>query len=325
MTPERWHQITEIYHAARERDPAHRDAFVAEQCLGDPTLQREVEAMLDGLDDAGQFGESALFTSASSLEPGSPLGVTQLAARGRLGPYEIIAALGAGGMGEVYRAHDSRLSRDVAIKTLPPAFSDNPDRLTRFRREARMLASLNHPNIAAIYGLERSGDVDHLVLELVEGEILSGPLPVAKVLDYARQVAEALEAAHGKGIIHRDLKPANIKVTPDGRVKVLDFGLAKAVWGTEEIQDYSQLKTVTGLETVAGQIVGSPPYMSPEQARGKAVDERTDIWAFGCLLYELLTGTRAFLGDDLPGTIAAVLEREPDWTHSARRDSDEHP
>ena len=314
MTQERWHQITEIYHAARECDPARRNAFVAEQCLGDAALQHEVEAMLAGLDDAGEFGERAVFLSASALEPGSPLGVTQLAARGRLGPYEIIAALGAGGMGEVYRAHDSRLSRDVAIKTLPPAFSNNPDRLTRFRREARMLASLNHPNIAAIYGLERSGDVDHLVLELVEGTILSGPLPVAKVLDYARQVAEALEAAHGKGIIHRDLKPANIKVTPDGRVKVLDFGLAKAVWGTEEIPDYSQFKTVTGLETVAGQIVGSPPYMSPEQARGQAVDERTDIWAFGCLLYELLTGRQAFLGDDLPGTIAAVLEREPDWT-----------
>ena len=177
-----------------------------------------------------------------------------------------------------------------------------------------MLALLNHPNIGAIYGLERSGDVDHLVLELVEGEILGGPLPVAKVLDYAGQVAAALEAAHGKHIIHRDLKPANIKVTPDGRVKVLDFGLAKAIWGTEPIPDHSQLKTVPGLETGAGQIVGSPPYMSPEQARGQAVDERTDIWAFGCLLYELLTGTQAFPGDDPPGTIAAVLEREPDWT-----------
>jgi Tol biopolymer transport system component len=314
MTPERWHQITEIYHAARDRDPARRNAFVAEQCLGDPALQHEVEAMLAGHDDASQFGESALFTSASSLEPGSPLAATQMAAHGRLGPYEIIAALGAGGMGEVYRAHDSRLSRDVAIKLLPPAFSDDPDRLTRFRQEARMLASLNHPNIGAIYGLERSGDVDHLVLELVEGQILSGPLPVAKVLDYARQVAEALEAAHGKHIIHRDLKPANIKVTPDGRVKVLDFGLAKAVWGREESPDYSHVKTVTGLETVAGQIVGSPPYMSPEQARGNVVDERTDIWAFGCLLYELLTGRRAFPGEDLSSTIAAVLEREPDWT-----------
>jgi serine/threonine protein kinase len=237
MTPERWHQITEIYHAARERDPARRDAFVAEQCLGDAALQHEVEAMLAGLDDVGEFGERAVFLSASSRDTGSPLGVTQLAARGRLGPYEIIAALGAGGMGEVYRAHDSRLRRDVAIKMLPPAFSDNPDRLTRFRHEARMLASLNHPNIGAIYGLERSGDIDHLVLELVEGQILSGPLPVAKVLDYARQVAEALAAAHGKHIIHRDLKPANIKVTPDGRVKVLDFGLAKAVWGTEASPD----------------------------------------------------------------------------------------
>ena len=269
MTPERWHQITEIYHAARERDPARRDAFLADQCFGDVALQREVEAMLDGLDDAGQFGERPLFASASLLEQSPSFGVTPLAAGARLGPYEIIGALGAGGMGEVYRAHDSRLSRDVAIKTLPPAFADNPDRLSRFRREARMLASLNHPNIGAIYGLERSGDVDHLVLELVEGEILSGPLPVAKALDYAHQVAEALEAAHGKGIIHRDLKPANIKVTPDGRVKVLDFGLAKAVWGTEESQDYSQSGTVTGLETAAGQIVGSPAYMSPEQARGK--------------------------------------------------------
>ena len=313
MTPERWHQITEVYHAARVRDAGHRSAFVAEKCLGDPALQREVEAMLAGLDDAGRFGESALFASASSLEQGSPLAMTQLVPRSRLGPYEIIAAIGAGGMGEVYRAHDSRLSRDVAIKTLPPAFSDNPDRLARFRQEARILASLNHPNIAAIYGLERSGDVDHLVLELVEGQILSGPLPVAKVLDYARQVAQALEAAHGKGIIHRDLKPANIKVTPDGRVKVLDFGLAKAVWGTEESPDDSQAQTVTGLGTGAGQIVGSPPYMSPEQARGTAVDERTDIWAFGCLLYELLTGRRAFLGEDLSSTIAAVLEREPDW------------
>jgi Tol biopolymer transport system component len=318
MTPERWHRITGIFHGARERDPAHREAFVAEQCRGDRALQREVEALLAGHDDASQFGESPLFTPASSLmaglDPGAPPGVTPLAPHGRLGPYEIIAALGAGGMGEVYRAHDSRLNRDVAIKTLPPAFSNNPDRLTRFRREARMLASLNHPNIAAIYGLERLGDVDHLVLELVEGEILSGPLPLATVLDYARQVAEALEAAHAKGIIHRDLKPANIKVTPGGRVKVLDFGLAKAVWGTQESLDSFPPQTVTGLETVAGQIVGSPPYMSPEQARGKAVDERTDIWAFGCLLYELLTGTRAFLREDLSGTIAAVLEREPDWT-----------
>jgi serine/threonine protein kinase len=221
-------------------------------------------------------------------------------------------------MGEVYRAHDSKLGRDVAIKTLPAEFAGDPERLARFRREARTLASLNHPNIAAIYGLEASGDVDGLVLELVEGETLHGPLPIERALDYARQVAEGLEAAHGKGIIHRDLKPANVKVTGPasgypGRVKVLDFGLAKAIWGEERDQDLSQRATVTGIETLAGHIVGTPGYMSPEQARGKAADERTDIWAFGCLLYELLTGKRAFPGETLSDAIAAVLEREPDW------------
>jgi serine/threonine protein kinase len=217
-------------------------------------------------------------------------------------------------MGEVYRAHDSKLGRDVAIKTLPAEFARDPDRLARFRREARTLASLNHPNIAAIYGLEESGDVDCLVMELVEGETLRGPLPLDKALEYARQVAEALEAAHDKAIIHRDLKPNNVKVTPQGRVKVLDFGLAKAIWGAEENQDLSQLATVTSLESsLTGRVLGTPPYMSPEQARGKDVDKRTDIWAFGCLLYELLAGKRAFPGETLQDTIAAVLEREPDW------------
>jgi serine/threonine protein kinase len=185
--------------------------------------------------------------------------------------------------------------------------------MARFRREARTLASLNHPNIAAIYGLEESGDVDCLVMELVEGETLRGPLPIEKALNYAGQVADALEAAHDKGIIHRDLKPANVKVTPQGRAKVLDFGLAKAIWGPEGNQDLSQLTTVTGVETLAGNIVGTPGYMSPEQARGSDVDKRTDIVAFGCLLYELLTGKRAFQGETVSETIAAVLEREPDW------------
>jgi serine/threonine protein kinase len=176
----------------------------------------------------------------------------------QFGPYQIVSPLGAGGMGEVYRAHDSKLGRDVAIKTLPPEFARDPERLARFRREARTLASLNHPNIAAIYGLEESGDVDCLVLELVEGETLHGPLPIAVALDCARQVGEALEAAHDNGIIHRDLKPANVKVTPQGRVKVLDFGLAKALWGTEQTQDLSRQATVTGIETQAGHIVGTP-------------------------------------------------------------------
>ncbi len=231
----------------------------------------------------------------------------------QFGLYRILSPLGAGGMGEVYRAHDSKLGRQVAIKTLPAAFARDPERLARFRREARTLAALNHPNVAAIYGLEESGDTDYLILELVEGDDLRGPLPVTTALDYARQVAEALEAAHSKGIIHRDLKPANVKVTPEGRIKVLDFGLAKAVWGAAENQDLSQWATVTQLETMVGRIAGTPPYMSPEQALGKDVGKSSDVWAFGCLLYELLTGKRAFPGQTLQQTLAAVLERDPDW------------
>ncbi|HEY6346725.1 MAG TPA: protein kinase [Bryobacteraceae bacterium] len=238
---------------------------------------------------------------------------TIMMAGAKIGPYEILGPLGAGGMGVVYRAHDTKLGRDVAIKTLPSDFARDPQRLARFRREARTLASLNHPNIAAIYGLEESQDADCLVLELVEGENLKGPLPVPVALDRAAQVAEALEAAHDKGIIHRDLKPANVKVTPAGKVKVLDFGLAKAIWGQEGKQDLSNLSAVTGAESIVGQILGTPGYMSPEQARGQEVDKRTDIWAFGCLLYELLAGKRAFQGETLHDTIAAVLEREPDW------------
>ncbi len=205
------------------------------------------------------------------------------------------------------------MARDVAIKALPLEFARDPERLARFRREARALASLNHPNIAAIYGLEQSGDVDCLVLELVEGETLRGPLPMPRALAYAGQVAEGLEAAHEKGIIHRDLKPPNIKVTTQGRVKVLDFGLAKAIWGRDGDGDLLHASETPSAGTLAGQVVGTPGYMSPEQARGGDVDERTDIWAFGCLLYELLTGKRAFQGETVPETIASVLEREPDW------------
>jgi serine/threonine protein kinase len=216
-------------------------------------------------------------------------------------------------MGEVYRAHDSKLGRDVAIKLLPAEFARDAARLARFRREARALAALNHPNIAAIYGLEEAGDIECLVLELVEGETLRGPLPLAAALDRADQVAEALEAAHAKGIVHRDLKPANVKVTPEGRVKVLDFGLAKAIQGSERARDVSQSGAIGGAHTLLGHIVGTPGYMSPEQARGQEVDQRADIWAFGCLLYELLAGKRVFQGNTVQDTIAAVLEREPDW------------
>ncbi len=323
MTDERWPRVKALFQAAVERPTEERDAFLAAATGDDEALRREVESLLTSDTSDASFLYQLPVASESVLADllVAPLASmdhtrshTVLTSGLRVGPYEIIAALGAGGMGEVYRAHDTRLSRDVAIKVLPRTFTENPGRLTRFRREARVLASLNHPNIAAIYGLEKSRDVDHLILELVEGEILIGPLPIDTALDYAGQIAAALEAAHGKGIIHRDLKPANVKVTPEGRVKLLDFGLAKAVRDIEQSLDRPrQLTTGTGLATVAGDIVGSPSYMSPEQARGQHVDERTDIWAFGCLLYELLTGRRAFPGEVLSDTIEGVLEREPDY------------
>ncbi len=242
----------------------------------------------------------------------------------RLGTYEITALLGAGGMGEVYRARDARLNRDVAIKVLPDALADDPDRLARFQREAHVLASLNHPNIGAIYGLEESGTARALVLELVDGPTLAdriaeGPLPLDETLSVARQVADALEAAHDQGILHRDLKPANIKLTKDGRVKVLDFGLAKAlepVTGSVRLQpDLTASPTITSpAMTLGGVILGTAAYMSPEQAKGKPVDKRSDVWAFGCVLYEMLTSRRPFAGEDVTDTIVAVLSKEPDWT-----------
>src|ERR1700693_4900915 len=242
-----------------------------------------------------------------------------LAAGTRLGSYEVVAQIGAGGMGEVYQALDTKLGRDVAIKVLPEAFGHDPERLARFQREAKMLAALNHPNIATIYGLEQSGGTNYLVMELVSGETLAdrvkreGGVPIEEALKIAVQIAEALEAAHEKGIIHRDLKPANVKVTPEGKVKVLDFGLAKAFAGDAASEDPSNSPTLSRAATMQGVILGTAAYMSPEQARGKAVDKRTDIWAFGCVLYELLTTKQAFRGETLTDTLAAVLEREPDW------------
>jgi serine/threonine protein kinase len=234
-----------------------------------------------------------------------------------LGPYEIVSAIGAGGMGEVYEARDNKLERNVAIKVLPEAFAHDRERLSRFQREARMLAALNHPNIATIFGLEESGDVHFLVMELVPGQTLAerlstGPLSIAEALKISGQIAEALEAAHEKRVIHRDLKPANVKVTQQGRVKVLDFGLAKAFAADTE-QDFPSAPTLTSMGTEAGKILGTPTYMSPEQARGKPVDKRTDIWAFGCVLYELLAGQRAFQADTASDTLVKILEKEPDW------------
>ncbi|MGD1098308.1 MAG: serine/threonine-protein kinase [Bryobacteraceae bacterium] len=230
----------------------------------------------------------------------------------RLGPYEIIAPLGAGGMGEVYRARDTKLKREVALKVLPESFASDPQRMARFQREAEVLASLNHPNIAQIYGVAESDNVRALVMELVEGETLKGPLQLDTALHYAGQIADALEAAHGKGITHRDLKPANIMITPAGLVKVLDFGLA-AVAHPAPAGDGSISPTLTMAATEAGMIMGTAAYMSPEQARGKTVDRRADIWAFGVVLYEVLTGKRLFEGGTVSDILAAVLRHEPDW------------
>ncbi len=237
----------------------------------------------------------------------------------RLGPYEVVAAIGAGGMGEVYRARDTRLGREVAIKVLPESFANDADRLARFEREAQVLASLNHPNIATIHGLEERA----LVMELVEGPTLAdriaeGPIPIDEALPIARQIAEALEAAHERGIIHRDLKPANIKLRPDGTAKVLDFGLAKlgesGLGARGSGFDGSLSPTISVQATMAGVILGTAAYMSPEQARGKAVDRRADIWAFGCVLYEMLTGKPPFeTGDTISDAVAAILKNEPDW------------
>jgi Tol biopolymer transport system component len=243
-----------------------------------------------------------------------------LATGKKLGSYLITSAIGAGGMGEVYQAHDTKLGRDVAIKVLPEAFAHDPERLSRFQREAKMLAALNHPNIATIYGLEQSNGTNYLVMELVSGETLAdrvkrdGALPIEEALAICKQIAEALEAAHEKGIIHRDLKPANVKVTPEGKVKVLDFGLAKAFAGDVADGNPSQSPTLSAVATMQGVLLGTAGYMSPEQARGKAVDKRTDIWAFGCVLYEMLTGKQAFEGEDITEILAAVVKTEPDWS-----------
>jgi serine/threonine protein kinase len=229
----------------------------------------------------------------------------------KLGPYEIVAPLGAGGMGEVYRARDARLNRDVAIKVLPAALANDAQYMARFEREAQILAALNHPNIATVYGIEQGA----LVMELVEGADLKGPLPLDEALSIARQIAAGLEAAHEKGIIHRDLKPANIKLTPAGVVKILDFGLAKSageISGAASGSSPTMSPTLSLEMTRAGMILGTAAYMSPEQARGKQVDKRTDIWAFGVVLYELITGKRLFEGEDLTETMASVVKERPD-------------
>lgn len=300
MSPERWEQVKSLYDAALAAEAPVRVALLES---ADPEVRREVESLLKH-----ESGSCPLDCGAiSDVEMEMP---AHLREGSYLGSYRIQGLLGRGGMGEVYRAHDKKLARDVAIKTLPEEFAQKPERLARFRREARALASLNHPNIATIHGLEELGGVNFLILELVEGETLAellrraGPLPVEEALRVGSQIAAALEAAHRKGITHRDIKPANIKLTLDGHVKVLDFGLAKV--------PRVETPGTADSHTETGRILGTPRYMSPEQARGRDIDQRTDTWAFGCVLYELLTGRHAMAGGTVSDIIVSILQREPD-------------
>ena len=304
-----WKQVSDLYHAALKL-PEHARAAFLQSCIASDGVRREVASLLAYERTGERLMESpALEVATRMMSDNAPI----VTIGQTLGHYQIKSQLGKGGMGEVYRAHDSKLGRDVAIKTLPPEFARDPERVARFNREAKLLASLNHSNIAAIYGLEESGGTNFLVMELAEGETLadrikSGPIPVEESLNLALQIAEALEAAHEKGVIHRDLKPANINITPDGKVKVLDFGLAKAFAGEQAEMNLSNSPTLSGMATQQGVILGTAPYMSPEQARGKAVDKRADIWAFGCVLFEMLTGQAAFQGEDVTEVLAAVVK-----------------
>jgi eukaryotic-like serine/threonine-protein kinase len=315
MSDERWPRVKALFQAAVERPAEERDAFLAAATGDDAALRREVESLLASDASDASFLDRLPVASASVLADPLAASHTVLAAGLRLGPYEILGPLGAGAMGEVYRASDTKLNRNVALKVLPERFALDPDRLARFTREAQLLATLNHPNIAAIYGLEESNGAQALVLELVDGPTLadrlaSGPMPLPEALTIAGQIAKALEAAHEKGIIHRDLKPANIKITGNGMVKVLDFGLAK-VWDGAPQADLSASPGLTASGVGGGTILGTPAYMSPEQARGQSLDRRTDIWSFGCVLYEMLSGRAPFTADTISDTIVAILEREP--------------
>ena len=316
---DRW-RISAVFHSAVALEGRERAAFLREACASDEALRREVESLLAHERTAERFLEQA----ALPCDALHDVVVSTLTLNQQLGPYQIIAPLGAGGMGEVYRAHDTKLGRQVAIKILPAQFMADKRRRARFAREARVLATLNHPHIGAIYGLEEGDGITALVLELVEGPTLAerlaqGPLPVAQALSIARQIADALDYAHERGIVHRDLKPANIVLQgprtmtgSEAQAKVLDFGLAKSML----LEDVARLvNEPSGLVggTSDGWVLGTPTYMSPEQVRGLAVDKRSDIWAFGCLLFEMLTGKRSFDGSTAADTFARILEHEPDW------------
>ncbi len=306
MSDQRWRQISQLYHEAIALEPEGRAVFLRKACGHDAGMLVELESLLT--DDS----------QAERLE--LPEQHLTLVGR-RIGSYDVRALLGSGGMGDVYRAHDEKLGRDVAIKVLGLVFVDDKQHVSRMEREARLLASLNHPGIAGIYGLEAAGDTPALVMELVEGETLaeclaSGPVSVGESLAIARQIAEALEAAHDIGIVHRDLKPSNIKITPQGVVKVLDFGLAKLLGPLSAEPGRAE-------PTPEGAIAGTPAYMSPEQARGKPADRRSDVWAFGCVLFEMLTGQSPFKASSVAETLAAVLDRPIAWKRLPSRTPEE--
>ena len=301
----RWQQIESLFQEALRHPVEEREAWLREACGPDVDLHREVASLLANHHEsagAGPWAAAAaqLIVKPVLLEPGQ-----------FLGPYQIVSFLAAGGMGEVYRARDTKLKRNVALKVLPQELARDPGRMARFQREAEVLASLNHPNIAHIYGVEERA----LVMEFVEGESPKGPMPFEDAWKIALQIADALEYAHERGVIHRDLKPANLKVTPDGVVKLLDFGLAKAFSETPDAAslDPENSPTVTLGATVAGTVMGTAAYMAPEQAKGKRVDKRADIWSWGVVLYEVLTGERLFKGEEAADTLAQVLTKEPDW------------
>jgi serine/threonine protein kinase/Tol biopolymer transport system component len=308
INPDRWADISRVFSAAAQLAGAARDAFLDTSCRDDRSLRAAVESMLAAHEEAGSFGDVPMFAlpdTARRLVPGS-----------QLGAFRIETLLGAGGMGEVYRAYDTRLERAVALKVLPDSFAHDPDRRTRFEAEARALAALNHPHVGAIYGVEDADGVAALVLELVDGPTLgerlaAGGLRPTDIVRIARQLAQGLEAAHDRGIVHRDLKPGNIKIDADGNVKIIDFGLAKTAGAPAYVP--AESSSASRDATRVGVIVGTAGYMSPEQARGEPVDKRTDIWAFGCVVFEMCARQAPFSGATVTDTLAAVVEREPSW------------
>lgn len=318
MNPERWREIERIYNRALELDSAERRSYIERACRHDQTLRNEVEGLLARQSDAERFLNSpAMEVAARALAADHRFDFDSDLTGRTLLHYRITAQIGAGGMGVVYKAQDTHLNRPVAIKVLPEVLAGDAERLGLFEREARLLGVLSHPNIAPIHGLEKAEGRPFLVLELVEGLTLAerlkkGPIPVEETLEACRQVAGGLETAHDKGIIHRDLKPANIKLTAEGQVKILDFGLAKALHDQIGSEDFT-VKNADPV-TVSGVILGTASYMSPEQAKGRPVDRRADIWAFGCVLYEMLTGELAFRGNSVMESLTAVMNAEPDWT-----------